>query len=55
MKKILFLVVFGFSATLFSCTTDQENGISGNSSEPQATEIIGSPGNVPVKPPPPTP
>lgn len=55
MKKILFLVVFGFSATLFSCTADQENGNSGNTTELQQTEIGGSTGNVPVKPPPPTP
>lgn len=55
MKKILFLVVFGFSATLFSCTADQENGNPSNNKESQATEIIGSPGNVPVKPPPPLP
>lgn len=51
MKKILFIVIMVFSCSLFSCTADQENGDNVGEISPQGTEILGSAGNFPVKPP----
>ena len=43
--------MFVVSTSLFSCTADQANENAVNDNEPQATEIGGSTGNIPVKPP----